>query len=634
MADVGDSVMGGAGDSVDSVMAEADNNVMADSGVRSDEEYDEDAAGDSESNSDSASGSRAPQIDLADQLDKPVPVKVPRKVHASWSALFKYLEVYSLETNQALRCSNTVKGKLRNEEIAKTKAAKRGEAVRYIPVQDVLVEMIKRGENLTRKDVENMIYSFNTDMKKEDDETACLGVLSEFTSQNESNCASLDETSRHETGVISITSEFMGDMMLRFSEMVLVDCTHRTKKYKYQLMTLMIIDDNGEGQVVQHSLLERNADWHRVRALEHFERVNRDVAEKVQVIMVDKDLNDIKVLRMFFTRARIHICSFHVVKYLKEHVRKTTYGSISTGDRDTLVEWLRSMVHASTKAEYEELHATLHVMCEKIGFQKFFAYFQDNWDTYSMKPTMGMSETIRALIDDDLVRSQEYVTKRTRIGVYHNAFYDADMNQLLKFTKPFVAKSVQGEYALAQIETMGKLASLKSECEEVQKLTIWLRTGVPKLSFNGLPDEGADEIDSKFPNEQVPGVPCTYAAQYRTAKFLGIVEVQPRRRRGPKKCVPDDIKPRLQRAAADETTQLIIIPVNFTEYHWALILVKVQQQEVQFYDSLEEKAVLNTLEDLAHDLQSMMFDVHKKPFTRTKINNPRQWDGYSCGVFV
>jgi hypothetical protein len=156
-------------------------------------------------------------------------------------------------------------------------------------------------------------------------------------------------------------------------------CLCVARRYNYQLMTMMIIDGYGEGQVVQHSLFERNADWHMLKALDHFVRANSDVAENISVIIVDKDLNEIKVLQTCFPRALILICTFHVLKYSAEMVHKPDYGKISADDRDALDACIHNMVYADSKQKYDDNHKTLVDMCKDIGYSKFYEYFNDNW---------------------------------------------------------------------------------------------------------------------------------------------------------------------------------------------------------------------------------------------------------------
>jgi hypothetical protein len=95
--------------------------------------------------------------------------------------------------------------------------------------------------------------------------------------------------------------------------------------------------------------------------------------------MVDKDLNEIKVLQMYFPRARIMICVFHVLKYLSRMIRKPEFGKISSDDHDALDAIIHSTVYADTKLKYEESRETLRSVCETIGYTKFLEYFEANW---------------------------------------------------------------------------------------------------------------------------------------------------------------------------------------------------------------------------------------------------------------
>ncbi|KAJ0405416.1 hypothetical protein ATCC90586_001679 [Pythium insidiosum] len=104
-------------------------------------------------------------------------------------------------------------------------------------------ELLELEENVIRKDVDNIVTAYAKEVKREDEDAACLNILTQ---------------------------------------------------HNYQLLSLMVVDDNGEGQIVQHSLLERNAYWHMSLALSHFVDVNPGVEDRAQAIMVDKDLTEIK----------------------------------------------------------------------------------------------------------------------------------------------------------------------------------------------------------------------------------------------------------------------------------------------------------------------------------------------------
>ncbi|KAG2772154.1 hypothetical protein PC129_g22499 [Phytophthora cactorum] len=52
------------------------------------------------------------------------------------------------------------------------------------------------------------------------------------------------------------------------------------------------MDQFVNGQAIQHSVIERNADWYMMKIVEHVQSVNP--RKKTKVIMVAKDLNESK----------------------------------------------------------------------------------------------------------------------------------------------------------------------------------------------------------------------------------------------------------------------------------------------------------------------------------------------------
>lgn len=129
------------------------------------------------------------------------------------------------------------------------------------------------------------------------------------------------------------------------------------------------MNEYGEGVVVQHSLLETNGDWHMDRAIEHFKRANCGRFNLLRVIMVDKDLNELRVLQSHFPDVRILICHFHVIKYLKEKRGKPEFGKISTDDATALDAVIPRLVYASSEEVYSRYYKSLEAMCHRIGFE-------------------------------------------------------------------------------------------------------------------------------------------------------------------------------------------------------------------------------------------------------------------------
>lgn len=243
----------------------------------------------------------------------------------------------------------------------------------------------------------------------------------------------------------------------------------------------MVMDEFGNGHVVQHSLFETNGDWHMSRALDHFLRVNPDSSKKLQVIVVDKDLNEIKVLQSYFPDGRVLICLFHVLKYIKLKSRSPDYGKISAEGHTKIDHLVHNMVYAASKEDFELQRESLEQLCGRIGFAEFYGYMEKNWfqcqDMWVMYKRarlphfknhtnnrlenffgklkkgvtsyMSMSECLIALFAMAARQKKDYTYKRNRIGRNFNVNYDREMNQVLHHTTFFVAEQIEKEYTAA-----------------------------------------------------------------------------------------------------------------------------------------------------------------------------------------
>ncbi|KAE9325274.1 hypothetical protein PR003_g16521 [Phytophthora rubi] len=121
-------------------------------------------------------------------------------------------------------------------------------------------------------------------------------MVVDFNLESALNVSSLHESARGDTGVISFTSGHMRAMLDSFPEVFQMDCTHQTNQYNYQLLTMVAMDQYGNGQPVQYSLVETNGDWHLSKCLDHFKRAN-ELWRFVRIVIVDKDLREVDVIR-------------------------------------------------------------------------------------------------------------------------------------------------------------------------------------------------------------------------------------------------------------------------------------------------------------------------------------------------
>ncbi|RLN98030.1 hypothetical protein BBJ28_00023392 [Nothophytophthora sp. Chile5] len=198
--------------------------------------------------------------------------------------------------------------------------------------------------------------------------------------------------------------------------------------------------------------------------------------------MVDKDMNEIHVLQNHFPEARVLICHFHAIEYLKEMRSKPEYGgkSLSSEDAAQIDAVVHKMVYASDTCMYDEHYQALRGLCSRLMLTEFFDYFdrnwhvcQDRWVMYrrSKLPHMrnntnnllesffgklkdcvdgstSMAMCVKALVSADRRAANEYRHRKLRIGHYVNANHDEELANLLRATTHYVADQIAPQYSI------------------------------------------------------------------------------------------------------------------------------------------------------------------------------------------
>ncbi|ETL90753.1 hypothetical protein L917_10636 [Phytophthora nicotianae] len=293
-----------------------------------------------------------------------------------------------------------------------------------------------------------------------------------FELESAGNVAAVDEDTAGNTAVVTISSQHTRKLYKRFPEILIVDCTHKTNRYNYQLCTLMVMDQFGHAQAVQHFVLERNADWHMDKAVEQFQLAND--WERTKVIMVDKDLTEIGGEPM------------------RDDKKYDTYPSGILKQMDHCVS---NMVYTKSEDEFDQ-HATefKHLACRE-NRDSLWNYFDKNWvackdmwvTVYRMNlphfrnnannrlesffgklkadldSSMSMRECLEATIRDQRPKEDEYVTRVVMPGTRRDLTYDDEMNQLFDMTSEWLADVFEPEYKFAVNPESAKMYNIDDE---------------------------------------------------------------------------------------------------------------------------------------------------------------------------
>jgi hypothetical protein len=123
-------------------------------------------------------------------------------------------------------------------------------------------------------------------------------------------------------------------------------------------------------------------------------------------------------------------------------------------------------------------------------------------------------------------------------------------------------------------------------------------------------------------------------SHFKNVRYIGVLSRTARRARGSKDPLPDNIKTKLTVVALDEYAEVAVMPVNFSNAHWTVVMMFKSRDEIVYFDSMGAASIVKTLDDVAHDIAALMLELTSKTYAVKSINSPRQFDSFSCGIFV
>nr|XP_047129903.1 uncharacterized protein LOC100205365 isoform X3 [Hydra vulgaris] len=155
----------------------------------------------------------------------------------------------------------------------------------------------------------------------------------------------------------------------KFPEVVMMDGTYKVNNMAMPLYTLAIVDCNGIGQPVMHSLVDREDQIHLEMILEDIRCWTGDLL-KSATFVIDKDYAEISAIKTVFPKSRILLCRFHIVKAFVLELKKLP---VSESEQDLIYEKIQSMVYGN-QAQCEDA-----INFVKNAFPNFYAYLERNW---------------------------------------------------------------------------------------------------------------------------------------------------------------------------------------------------------------------------------------------------------------
>ena len=185
--------------------------------------------------------------------------------------------------------------------------------------------------------------------------------------------------------LVYIQTGEMREQHNKYPEILFVDTTYNVNIEAYPLLTMMVEDGDGRGKPVAYCIQRSEAKVNLEKILDYFCRTND--TSKTKIVMVDKDLTEISVLKSKLPSATILLCKFHVMKYFKKKISDL---NCLKDEKHELAMLVQKLINSQNEEDYNKYHSELTQFNDE-----FITYFDKNWHPCKEQWVMYFRSSLR-----------------------------------------------------------------------------------------------------------------------------------------------------------------------------------------------------------------------------------------------
>ena len=158
-----------------------------------------------------------------------------------------------------------------------------------------------------------------------------------------------------------------------YPEIILNDATYKLNELRMPLYLMLIIDGNGQSEIVA-AFLTTLETHEAITAMVQAFKLHNPNWSHTKVVISDKDFTERSVFEAEFPGASLIICLFHTLRSMKREVTCEKLG-LRPGERDHALEILTKLAYSSSTDEYDQHFLEL----QGCGLRSVIAYYNTNW---------------------------------------------------------------------------------------------------------------------------------------------------------------------------------------------------------------------------------------------------------------
>lgn len=173
----------------------------------------------------------------------------------------------------------------------------------------------------------------------------------------------------------------------QFPELVLVDATYKLNDMRMPVFLQLVIDGNGESEIVAVFVVVSEDGETLTALLEVFQKHN-PAWQKTKTILTDKDLTERAVYGRLFPSAKLQLCLFHVLKTMRREIHCEKM-NIRLEQKNVCLEIIQKLAYSFSEEEYSNNLEVLY----QTGIQPVVDYFTKSWHPIKEQWVVGLKQS-------------------------------------------------------------------------------------------------------------------------------------------------------------------------------------------------------------------------------------------------
>lgn len=277
----------------------------------------------------------------------------PAKIKIAFDRIKEKLTVVAIKDEHNHVCSAKIFGTMPKQRRLVGEKKKYVEEALKLKANTRLVQHeVKKtfGDSITLRDIHNYKSKLNSNEMNTDDGSPLESIYAELTKSDGMIAEIIASEEGNELEGIYIQDERMRKYFSLYPELVIMDATYKVNDRRMPLFVVVIVDGNGETQIVALFILKSENYNTVTQMLNKFKEVNAK-HDQIKVILSDKNFADRRAYSECFPQAQLQLCIFHVIQAWKRQIKTNTM-EISATEKKDVLEIMQRMIYASTEQQY------------------------------------------------------------------------------------------------------------------------------------------------------------------------------------------------------------------------------------------------------------------------------------------